>query len=177
MSATTLQFRRAGLADLEALHVLVENAYRGEASRAGWTTEADFLDGQRTDVHELRGLLLGATTRMLVAHREGELVGCILLRDEDACAYFGMLSVRPELQSAGVGRALVLEAERVAREELGFVEMRLRVIGLRDTLIAWYERRGYALTGDREPFPYGDPRSGQPKRKDLDFVVMRKSLA
>ena len=173
---TDLVFRRATEADVSALHSLVESAYRGDASRAGWTTEADFLDGQRTDPEELTSLVRGPSTRIVVAHRAGELVGCVLLREEAGCAYLGMLSVRPSLQASGVGRALVAEAERVARVDLGRPEMRLRVIGLRDTLIAWYQRLGYALTGDREPFPYGDPRSGMPKRDDLEFVVMRKRI-
>lgn len=172
----TLEFRRATLADVASLHELVESAYRGEASRAGWTTEADFLDGQRTDADELSALVHGRATRLLLAHQGGELVGCVMLREEPLCAYLGMLSTRPNLQSAGIGRALLDEAERVAREDLGKAEMRMRVISMRDSLIAWYERRGYARSGEREPFPYDEPRAGTPKRADLDFVVMRKAL-
>lgn len=169
-------FRRATLDDLRDLHALVESAYRGEASRAGWTTEADFLDGQRTDLEELEALVVGPSTRILLAHEGEALVGCVLLREEPGCAYLGMLSVRPTLQSSGLGRALLQEAERVARDELDRPEMRMRVISLRDALIAWYQRRGYALSGDREPFPYDEPRAGRPKRDDLEFVVMRKAL-
>lgn len=169
-------FRRASLDDVPALHALVESAYRGEASRAGWTTEADFLDGQRTDVDELTSLVRGPSTRLLLAHDDGALVGCVLVREEPGCCYLGMLSVRPALQRGGVGRALVAEAERVAKDELGRPEMRMRVISLRDALLAWYERQGYRRTGEKEPFPYGDPRSGQPKRDDLEFVVLRKHL-
>jgi ribosomal protein S18 acetylase RimI-like enzyme len=170
-------FRRASLEDVPALHALVENAYRGEASRAGWTTEADFLDGQRTDPEELSALVNGSDTRILLAHEAGELVGCVLVRDEDSTAYLGMLSVRPHLQSAGIGRALLDEAERVARTELDKRTMRMRVISLRDSLLAWYERRGYVRTGQTEPFPYGEPRAGQPRRDDLIFVVLEKPLA
>lgn len=171
-----LSFRRATLDDVSALHALVESAYRGETSRAGWTTEADFLDGQRTDPDELTTLVRGPSTRLLLAHQDGALVGCVMLREETGCAYLGMLSVRPDLQSAGVGRALLDEAERVTRVELGRTEMRMRVISLRDSLLAWYERRGYRRTGEREPFPYEEPRAGKPKRDDLEFVVLRKSL-
>lgn len=172
-----LSFRRAMLDDVSSLHALVEGAYRGEASRAGWTTEADFLEGQRTDLDELSMLVRGPSTRILLAHEGSELVGCVLLREEPGRAYLGMLSVRPTLQSSGVGRALLEEAERVARVEMGRPEMRMRVISLRDSLIAWYQRRGYALSGEREPFPYEEPRAGKPKRADLEFVVMRKALA
>jgi hypothetical protein len=47
---------------------------------------------------------------------------------------------------------------------------------VRDALIAWYERRGYRLTGETQPFPYGDERFGLPQRDDLAFVVMEKGL-
>jgi hypothetical protein len=43
-------------------------------------------------------------------------------------------------------------------------------------LIAWYARRGYLLTGEREPFPYGQPRFGLPRRDDLYFAVLEKKL-
>ena len=171
-----LSFRRATLDDVPALHALVESAYRGEASRAGWTTEADFLDGQRTDPEELGALVAGPATRLLLAYDDGALVGCVLLREEDAGAYLGMLSVSPRLQSAGIGRALLDEAERVARTELGRTTMRMRVISLRDSLLAWYERRGYVRTGATEPFPYDEPRAGQPRRADLEFVVLEKPI-
>ena len=45
-----LTFRIAAEDDIPALVSLVESAYRGDASRAGWTTEADLLEGQRTAV-------------------------------------------------------------------------------------------------------------------------------
>jgi hypothetical protein len=52
----------------------------------------------------------------------------------------------------------------------------MTVIQVRDTLIAWYERRGYSLTGETKPFPYGDDRFGRPLRNDLHFVVLEKTL-
>lgn len=177
-------FRVATHDDIPKLHALVESAYRGEVSRAGWTTEADFLEGQRTDHDELRALITGPGTRLLLAHEgahegaheDAELVGCVLLKDEAAGAYLGMLSVRPNLQSSGVGRALLDEAERFARVALGHRVMRMRVISLRDSLLAWYERRGYARTGETERFPYDEPRAGKPLRDDLVFVVLTKTL-
>jgi ribosomal protein S18 acetylase RimI-like enzyme len=172
-----LRFRPAVPADVGAVVALVESAYRGDASRAGWTTEADLLDGQRTDATEVRAVIEGPRSRVVLAEQDGTLVGSVVLRDEDGTAYFGMLTVRPTLQSAGIGRALVAEAERIAARELGATVMRMTVIAQRTELIAWYERRGYARTGEREPFPYGDPRFGRPRRDDLVFEVMRKPLS
>ena len=51
----------------------------------------------------------------------------------------------------------------------------MTVIARRRELIAWYERRGYALTGETRPFPMDDPRFGLP-REPLFFVVLRKRL-
>lgn len=169
-------FRRATLSDVEAIVALVERCYRGEASRAGWTTEADLLDGQRTDRQEVRALLEGPATRIVLAHAGPELVGCVMVKDEGDGAYLGMLSVTPARQSSGLGRAILAEAERVAREELARRTMRMRVLVQRDPLIAWYERRGYRRTGETEPFPMDDARFGLPKRDDLAFAVMKKEL-
>ena len=87
-----------------------------------------------------------------------------------------MFAVRPTLQGAGIGGRLLLEAERIAREEWHAARARMTVIGQRDDLIAWYERRGYARTGARNPFPYDNLRFGIPKRDDLYFVVLEKTL-
>jgi ribosomal protein S18 acetylase RimI-like enzyme len=170
-------FRRARAQDIPVLHALVESAYRGEVSRAGWTTEADLLEGQRTDPEELASIVGSDDTRILLALEEDTLVGCVLVRDEGARAYLGMLSVSPRLQSAGLGRALLDEAERVAHVELGRPTLRMRVLSLRDSLLALYERRGYVRTGAVEPFPYEEPRAGRPLRDDLVFVVLEKTLA
>ena len=52
----------------------------------------------------------------------------------------------------------------------------MTVMNIRATLIAWYERRGYTLTGETKPFPYDDQRFGRPLRDDLHFVVLQKDL-
>jgi hypothetical protein len=51
------------------------------------------------------------------------------------------------------------------------------VIAQWEDLIAWYVCRGYAVTGETRPFPYGDPRFGLPRRDDLYFVVLEKPFA
>ncbi|GAB4196998.1 MAG: GNAT family N-acetyltransferase [Sandaracinaceae bacterium] len=172
-----LGFRLAREADVETIVRLVESAYRGEASRAGWTTEADFLAGQRTDADEVASLIRGLpATRILLAEAEGRVVGSVRIDDEGDAGYVGMFAVVPKLQGRGVGGALLDEAERVIRDELGRARVRMTVISIRAPLIAWYERRGYARTGQTEPFPYGNARFGIPLRDDLVFVVLEKRL-
>jgi len=172
-----LRFRSAALSDVDAVVRLVESAYRGPGSREGWTTEADLLDGQRTDAEQVSALIVDAGSRIVLALEGRELVGSMLLATASRSVYLGMLSVRPSHQAKGVGRALLAEAERIAQTERLGTRMKMTVIGQRTELIAWYERRGYVRTGAREPFPYGDPRFGLPRRPDLYFEVLEKQLA
>jgi ribosomal protein S18 acetylase RimI-like enzyme len=191
MPADSPTFRSARLEDVEAIVQLVESAYRGDSSRAGWTTEADLLDGQRTDREEVASLTRDEEARLLLAHLMQELVGCVLVRRSDAqgapmthglararerVAHIGMFAVRPTLQSRGLGSALLAEAERVARAELAVTRAEMTVIEQRLDLLPWYERRGYRRTGASEPFPYGNPRFGLPRRPDLRFLVLAKAL-
>jgi GNAT superfamily N-acetyltransferase len=169
-------FRLARHADVAAIVELVESAYRGDVSRKGWTTEADLLDGQRTDPAGVAELIGKAGSCMLLAERGGVLLACANLEKRDGVAYFGMFSVRPNLQGGGIGRATLAEAERIARDEWRAPEMQMTVISVRDELIAWYERRGYRRTGVYSPFPYGDARFGIPKREDLRFELLVKTL-
>ncbi|MEU5027583.1 GNAT family N-acetyltransferase [Streptomyces milbemycinicus] len=170
-------FRAATAADVPELVALIESAYRGDSSRAGWTTEADILDGQRTDPDGVAAVVTGENGRMLVVERGGEMVACCQLEHRGDHAYFGMFAVRPALQGAGLGKVIIAEAERWVRAEWGAREMRMTVISAREDLIAWYERRGYARTGEMTPFPYGDERFGIPRRAGLEFELLVKPLA
>ncbi|MFD3869904.1 GNAT family N-acetyltransferase [Streptomyces sp. NPDC058623] len=171
-----LSFRAAVEADVPELVVLVESAYRGDASRAGWTTEADYLGGQRTDPDGVRAVITNEDGVLLVVERAGAIVACCQLEHRGDYAYFGMFAVRPGLQGSGLGKEILAEAERRARETWGAKEMRMTVINVRDELIAYYVRRGYARTGELSPFPYGDARFGEPRRDDLAFELLVKSL-
>ncbi|MEU3840077.1 GNAT family N-acetyltransferase [Streptomyces sp. NPDC028635] len=175
--ATALTFREATDADVDALVALIESAYRGDASRAGWTTEADILEGQRTDPEGVLEVIKSPDSRLLTVEQGGVIVACCQLEHRGDHAYFGMFAVRPTLQGGGVGKAVIAEAERQARAVWGVTEMHMTVISVRDDLIAWYERRGYRRTGRMTPFPYGDERFGLPQRDDLQFELLVKPLA
>ncbi len=177
---TTLTFRPATLADIPALVALVTSAYRGEVSKQGWTTEADLLDGQRIDPEVLRGDIERQRSRVILAECQQadglELLACVHVTEVDGAGYLGMFSVRPDGQGSGIGKQVMMEAERYVREELRLPAMRMTVIDIRDELIAFYERRGYRRTGITKPFPYGDERFGIPKRDDLRFEVLEKNF-
>ena len=171
-----ITFRAADSRDIPVLVDLVTSAYRGDDSRAGWTTEADLLDGMRIDGERIQADLDRERSRIVVAERGGEMLACAHVMDEDGAGYFGMFAVRPNLQGAGLGKSMLAEAERIAREEWSLPAMRMTVIDVRDELIAFYERRGYRRTGIRKPFPYGDARYGLPRRDDLRFEILEKAL-
>jgi ribosomal protein S18 acetylase RimI-like enzyme len=175
-TATGLTFRDAADADVDELVALIESAYRGESSRAGWTTEADILQGQRTDPEGVREVVQAPGSRLLTVERDGRIVACCQLEHRGAHAYFGMFAVSPALQGAGLGKTVLAEAERQARETWGVAELHMTVISVREELIAWYERRGYRRTGRMTPFPYGDERFGVPLRDDLRFELLVKPL-
>ncbi len=164
-------------ADLPMLHALIESAYRGESAKIGWTHEADLLGGQRTDEQELAELLADPRRRLLVLRDGDSLRGCVALADKgDGLAYLGMLTIDPPQQATGLGRMLLAAAEDHAAADWGTTRIEMTVIAQRPELIAWYQRRGYALTGEHRPFPLADPRFGVARRDDLEFVVLEKPL-
>lgn len=187
MTGAALHFRTASSADIDALLALVQSAYRGEPSRTGWTTEADLLDGQRTDVADLRACLTRERSVVLVVEQAdattpaaSPIMACAHISIDDGvdgdAGHFGMFAVSPLAQGRGVGKALLAEAERIVRDEWRLPLMRMSVIDVRAELIAFYERRGYRRTGTFKPFPYGDERFGIPRRDDLRFETLEKHL-
>jgi len=175
-SSDRLAIRVATAADATSLVSLVNSAYRGETSRAGWTTEADLLGGQRVDIDGIEQALREPGS-VILAHPLSEPAwACVQLQRRNDVAYLGMLTIKPLLQGRGVGRQLLAAAEHWAQQNWDATAIEMTVITQRPELIAWYERRGYARTGFIRPFPYGDPRFGLPQRADLRFEVLRREL-
>ncbi len=170
-----VRFRIGRPDDIPALRQLIESAYRGKSARAGWTHEADLLGGKRTSEAELEEIVTSPDQVMLLAEVSDSLVGCVCLtRLPEDVTYLGMLSVNPDLQAGGLGRRLLSAAETEAVSRFGTSLMEMTVISTRSELIAWYERRGYRLTGERRPFPEGDYGAFSPQ--DLEFVVLEKPM-
>jgi ribosomal protein S18 acetylase RimI-like enzyme len=170
-----LSFRRARPEDAAEVAVLVNSAYRGESSKRGWTTEADFLGGQRTDSDEVRQLIEANDSMMLLCFQGTELIGSVHLEHADDGAYLGMLTVKPTLQGRGIGKRFMKVAERTARAEWQVRKIVMMVITLREELIAFYERRGYRRTGKFDPFPT-DPKFGLPRVAGLQFEYLEKNF-
>jgi len=167
-------------ADYPAIISLVNVAYRGtDGAAPSWNVENGVLAGQRIDDSLLREELAAKPEGHLLTYRDepgGELLGTVWLDPRAAGVwYLGMLAVRPDVQMRRLGSGLLAAAESFAGE-CGARRIRMTVLYVRDVLIGWYERRGYVLTGETEPFPYGDERFGTPLRDDLHFVVLEKDV-
>lgn len=171
-----MRWRKAILDDAAALEALIESAYRGDASRAGWTTEADLLGGNRTSIDMLLSTLKDDDQTVLACDDTDGLLATVTVERRDGYGYIGAVSVRPTCQGQGIGRDLLAQAERVIREEWRLERARMTVIAQRPELIGWYARRGYRDTSETAPFPYGDARFGAPKRDDLYFIILEKAL-
>jgi len=169
-----LDILRASVADAKALDSLVNSAYRGESSKQGWTTEADFLDGTRIDEAGLVELIKQPETTVLICKESNALIGCVELRKDENKLYLGMLSVKPDTQGKGIGKKLLESAEAHAKQHQCST-IYMTVISIRKELIDWYVRHGYELTGERKPFSVPDIRWGIPKQ-ELEFVVLEKRI-
>ena len=160
--------------DSQELATLVNSAYRGDSSRNGWTTEADLLDGSRTDAIAIEEALLTPKIAILKYVEDGKILGCVELRNMDEKLYLGMLTVQPNTQGKGIGKAMLRAAEREANRQ-NCKSIFMTVISVRQELIDWYIRHGYSFTGERKPFLNKEVRFGLPK-KTLEFVVLEKKI-
>ncbi|MBN9363578.1 GNAT family N-acetyltransferase [uncultured Devosia sp.] len=157
----------------------MNRAYRGAGASAGWTRE-DYIAGDRITENLLRADLLAkprGSFMKWVVEPDGQVAGCVWLEPEkNRSWYLGSLATDPDRQNTGLGRTLLAAAERWIVSQ-GGTRVRLTVVDARETLIAWYVRRGYHLTGESEPFPDGDERFGRLLRHDLRFLFLEKNLA
>ena len=160
--------------DIEELVVLINSAYRGESSKKGWTTEADLLGGIRTDQQSVLDLVNTPGAIILTVKEEDNgIAGCVYLQKQGERLYLGMLTVKPTIQSRGLGQQLLRAAEKHATD-VNCSSIIMTVIDVRHELIEWYKRKGYYPTGETRPFPT-DPSFGIPKQS-LQFIVLEKKL-
>lgn len=172
-----VSFHKATLDDVAPIVALVNSAYRGETSKLGWTTEEHLLGGQRTDPEMIRDLISKPEAALILGRDEhGKLVASVHLEKSNDSCYLGMLTVAPTLQNAGIGKQLLDYAETFAKSVWGSRRMEMTVINVRHELIAYYERRGYAKTGQRVAFPHGDPKYGLSKTSEFDLLILDKKL-
>ena len=174
-----MKLQQARAADIPAVVALVNTAFRGSGHEASWNSEAAYIDGDRTSEALLTAELSATADAQLLivkSNSEAAIEASVWLEPaSEAVWYLGSLTVHPRFQNVGAGRRLLEAAERWAQQR-GAKTIRMKVVNVRDTLIAWYVRRGYRLTGEVEAFPYHDTRFGVPRRNDLAFMALEKEL-
>ncbi|WP_020484100.1 GNAT family N-acetyltransferase [Methylomonas sp. MK1] len=170
-----LTFSRAEPVDAEQLAALINSAYRGESSRQGWTTEADLLDGRRTDATDILDLISREESMILLCRRQAGLLGSVHLQKIDQQVQIGMLAVAPAMQGLGIGKRLLAAAEAEAKQAWLVKHFVMAVIPCRTELMAFYERRGYQRTGTIKAFPV-NPALWQPKVVGLSLELLEKHL-
>jgi N-acetylglutamate synthase-like GNAT family acetyltransferase len=130
----------------------------------------DVEDPRMADVHALRHEALfapfgsarddrwddaGEDRRHVIALHDGRVVGyACLLFDAEGGGHIRQVSVRPDLQRSGVGKALMSEVDA----EAGRLGLSRLWLNARITAEAFYHRLGYVTVSDR--FPSG--RTGMP---------------
>lgn len=181
---TAPSFRFAVHTDAAALAELIERAYRNPDTAGRWDSESHLLTGPRTSREEMAALLADPDSRFLIAEIDGRASGCCLIQKlgstgrpggEEAPAYFGMFAIDARARNIGLGKQVLAEAEARVRKLWNAPAMVMTVINVRTELIAWYERRGYRLTGAAMPFPFSET-SGEVTR-DFHLVELRKDFA
>ncbi|HMG84344.1 MAG TPA: GNAT family N-acetyltransferase [Terracidiphilus sp.] len=174
-----MQLEHATEADFPAIINLVNAAYRGKGAVESWNIESGIIEGTRLTDSLLREDLAGKPHAHFLITRDpnsGAVIGTVWLEPvDDQAWYLGLFTVDPAIQNQQLGRTLLTAAEEFAKAR-GARSIRMGVLSVRDTLIAWYERRGYSRTGGTEPFPYDDDRFGKPLRENLVFAILEKHL-
>lgn len=148
----TFDFRIATPTDAPDIATLVNRAYRPAPHEAGWTHEASLVAGDRTTRDQVLALFDGPSTLLVLCHGSS-IVACVQVQACGSSAYIGMLATDPALQAQGLGKQMLARAESYATVELGATQLRMSVLSTRSELLAFYERRGYMLTGEVEQYP------------------------
>ncbi len=169
-----LVLRTATTDEAEQIASHVNACYRGDSSRKGWTTEADLLEGNRTDSEEITELVEKEDSVILLCLRDQELIASVHLHHQGDISELNMLAINPTMQGRGIGKWVMAEIEQFVVRTWRTHKIKMSVITLREELIAFYERRGYRRTGERKRFDL-DERNGVPQM-DLEFETLEKEL-
>lgn len=167
--------RRASAADAGKIAALVNRAYRPSVHERGWTHEANLVSGQRTTEAQVLALDCSRSS-ILVLCQDTDIVACIHVKCGENSADIGMLATDPNYQMQGLGKQILNCAEQHILEHFGITTFRMSVLSSRSELIAFYERRGYARTGELTNYPVSAG-IGEPIIDGLQVEILVKKIA
>lgn len=108
-----------------------------------------------------------AHERSVIAEKDGRPVGCaFVVRDSARVARLRLVLVEPETRGSGLGRMLVRECERFAREK-GYRKMTLWTHDVLVAARAIYASEGYRLVEDERYHKFGKDLVGETWEKAL----------
>ena len=171
-------FESAHVDDATDIALLINQAYAGqEASISGWTGVAHLLGGPRITEAQVAAWIQAQPPVIWVARESSTLVGCVrLVHLRPHVGEISLLAIRPSRQRGGLGRRMLAEAERTLKQQWHCQIAELTVLSPRPELEAWYERRGYRLTGRRRPLRPDGEGYGEPRRGALELVEYSRPL-
>jgi GNAT superfamily N-acetyltransferase len=155
---STISVRTASADDAAQLVALINAAF---------SVERFFVNGDRTTVEEITGLL--GTGTFLVVDRPGDPPhACVYLEPRGDRAYLGLLAVDPARQGHGLGRQLMGAAEEYCFDA-GCRAIDIKIVDLRTELPPFYKSLGFVEHGEA---PFENPQATKPAR----FRLMSKEL-
>jgi GNAT superfamily N-acetyltransferase len=141
----------ANFADWETVRALIVDAFASMEGRIDPPSSALRLTLQSMAEDAAKGALL-------LAERDGTLIGCVFVRPKNGALYIGKLAVRPGLQGRGIGKTLVMAARAEARA-LGLAALELQTrVELTENHAA-FARMGFAKSGETSHVGYDRPTS------------------
>ena len=150
---------------------ILNESYRGEQ---GWTTERGLVSGERATETIIRTEIRSGYQYYLYK-QDTNYIGCFNLSNNDSAVEIGGFGIKANYQGAGLGKALLNQAETLAKSTLNTSRLIVSVLEPRKELINFYERRGYRLTDKKYPFPQHRG-VGVPLIDNLQVVVLEKII-
>lgn len=167
-------FRSARPDDADAIAQLVNQAFRPRNDAAGWTHEAHLVAGDRIDPAQVLRVLAADDTALLLGMAGDEIAACVQIERAGDSARIGMLAVDTDRQGAGLGKAMLAQAEAHAVQRWQVEKFVMRVLSARVELLDFYRRRGYRRSGEVSDYPVSA--AGVPLQAELKIETLEKDV-
>jgi GNAT superfamily N-acetyltransferase len=138
-----MKIRPASATDCPAITKLINTAYE---------VERFFIPNDRINLESVQSYLDSGC--YLLAEDASGLCGLIYFEIRGIRGYFGMLSVRPDMQGRGLARMLIHEVEKYLYNAQ-CRHLDIQIVNIRKELFPFYSKLGFVETGT-EPFVKSD---------------------